>query len=207
MWRNAIPDLHQWAAVPPEAEEDPLPWAGKGYLGETGPVKRQGAERSDRAPTWSWASMDCAVGYNDDLQPDDKLCCEIGLVSVDPTPKYGDRLGLILEGFLMGLGDFELRDDFWLRGGIKWYPDGTLEESSRDLKVLLLLSSRDPTTESYETWDYELGSKMKEIVLLLRQVEEGVFTREGVGIGYWYSKSPDPKSHRAWGRLRVITIK
>lgn len=185
MWRNAIPDLLQWAVRKPVV-----------------------AGRSNRAPTWSWASVDCPVGYPGDLKPDSRLRSEIEVVSVDSSPSYSEKPGIILRGFLMEVDEFERRQ-FGFMGDTEWYHDGTLGDLSEgfNLQVLLLLSSPDGNLEMHEAWDYELGRKLKEIGLLLRQVEEGIYVREGVGIRYWYSRTPELRSHEAWGRLRVITIK
>jgi hypothetical protein len=69
MWHNLIPDLLQWVVIP---------------------TKYGNVKRSKRAPTWSWASLDCAVGYFDDLDPDSEIRSEVEILSVD---SLGDVVG------------------------------------------------------------------------------------------------------------------
>ena len=182
MWRNAIPDLLQWAALP----------LAKGKL--------RLAERSRRVPTWSWASLDNAVGYPDDLEPNITLRSELEVVAV-----HADAPALVLKGFLMDMNTFEGRQ-LGIRESTQWYYDVTPTPLRKKLHVLLLLSSNDMNEDS-EHWDYDLGAEMKEIDILLRWREKGFYTREGVGIRRWRSRNTKPKSHETWAMLRTITIR
>jgi len=165
LWQNALPDLLQWAVVQGRALERP----------SQAPMPDQ---RSNRALTWSWASLECAVGYPEELEPDPKSRSEIEVIGFDSSWGDNGRGALTLKGRIIDMSAFEkaFKTDSaaWEeKSKRRWHPDGPLALLGKDLKVLLLLR---PTNNSHEL--RHLG---KEIFLLLREVDEHVYTRVGVG--------------------------
>lgn len=205
LWRNALPDLLQWVVVPQSGIPDGFLYTHSDWRRPYRFVEDRPAQCSSRAPSWSWASLSCPVGYIDNLMPDATWRkSEIEVIDVGSLRSDVNGNALTVRGFVMTISEFpkkKKKKGAWLGDKIIWYPDSLLEHQGEgNIDVLRLLSSVDRGHIRDE-----FGNWQTEIILILCQVSKGIYTREGVGIRHW-----DPTGSARLGAMcgaaRQITI-
>ncbi|KAF4416315.1 hypothetical protein FACUT_12676 [Fusarium acutatum] len=155
----------------------------QGLLWEMSAVGRLGRSKAYRAPSWSWASLDCRVRF-DILDDEGTVLVDVvnaAVELVDPNNQFGQvkSASLILTGPLVASDALILKDaddeDFVAEGHTLGISADTVDLWEEDERKAWLISQKN----MYLLAVLETSNKPHTYGLLVQKNDDGTFTRAG----------------------------